>query len=75
MDTNYCRLPDWNVLRRCSTSAKVWLCELGPTLRHRSSNVDVSNAHSIYHTLGIPVSGGLALGFLAGFVRTTDTAI
>ena len=29
MDANYCRLPDWNVLRRCSTSAKVWLCELG----------------------------------------------
>jgi uncharacterized membrane protein (Fun14 family) len=39
-------------------------------IQHWASNVDVSNAHSIYHTLGIPVSGGLALGFLAGFVRT-----
>jgi hypothetical protein len=29
-----------------------------------------SNVHSIFHTLGIPVSSGLVLGFFAGFVRT-----
>jgi len=34
------------------------------------ANVDVSNVHGLFHTLGIPVSGGSALGFLAGFVRT-----
>jgi uncharacterized membrane protein (Fun14 family) len=32
---------------------------------------DITNVHSLFHTLGIPVSGGLGLGFLAGFVRTT----
>ena len=45
----------------------------GMSLRCRSStgaNVDVTNAHSLFHTLGIPLSGGLGLGFLAGFVRT-----
>jgi uncharacterized membrane protein (Fun14 family) len=39
-------------------------------IQHWVSNVDVTNAHSLFHTLGIPVSGGLGLGFLAGFVRT-----
>jgi uncharacterized membrane protein (Fun14 family) len=39
-------------------------------IQHWAANVDISNAHSLFHTLGIPVSGGLALGFLAGFVRT-----
>src|SRR5215471_5875371 len=39
-------------------------------IQHLASNVDVSNVHGLFHTLGIPVSGGLALGFLAGFVRT-----
>ena len=39
-------------------------------IQHSASNIDVSNVHSIFHTLGIPVSGGLALGFVAGFVRT-----
>ena len=34
------------------------------------ANVDISNVHGLFHTLGIPVSGGLALGFFAGFVRT-----
>ena len=37
--------------------------------QHLAANVDVTNMHSIFHTLGIPVSGGLALGFIAGFVR------
>jgi uncharacterized membrane protein (Fun14 family) len=35
-----------------------------------AANVDIANVHSIFHTLGIPVSGGLGVGFLAGFVRT-----
>jgi uncharacterized membrane protein (Fun14 family) len=39
-------------------------------IQHFAANVDVTNVHSIFHTLGIPVSGGLGLGFLAGFVRT-----
>ena len=39
-------------------------------VQHWASNVDVTNVHSLFHTLGIPVSGGLGLGFLAGFVRT-----
>jgi uncharacterized membrane protein (Fun14 family) len=39
-------------------------------IQHWASNVDVTNVHSLFHTLGIPVSGGLGLGFLAGFVRT-----
>jgi uncharacterized membrane protein (Fun14 family) len=38
--------------------------------QHWAANVDVTNVHSLFHTLGIPVSGGLASGFLAGFVRT-----
>jgi len=39
-------------------------------IQHWATSVDVSNVHGLFHTLGIPVSGGLALGFLAGFVRT-----
>ena len=39
-------------------------------IQHLAANVDVSNVHGLFHTLGIPVSGGLTLGFLAGFVRT-----
>jgi uncharacterized membrane protein (Fun14 family) len=39
-------------------------------IQHLAANVDVTNVHSLFHTLGIPLSGGLALGFLAGFVRT-----
>ena len=39
-------------------------------IQHLAANVEVSNVHGLFHTLGIPVSGGLALGFLAGFVRT-----
>jgi uncharacterized membrane protein (Fun14 family) len=39
-------------------------------IQHWASNVDLTNIHSIFHTLGIPVSGGLGLGLLAGFVRT-----
>ena len=39
-------------------------------IQHRAANVDVTNVHSLFHTLGIPVSSGLGLGLLAGFVRT-----
>ena len=39
-------------------------------IQHWAANVDITNVHSIFHTLGIPVSGGLGLGFLVGFVRT-----
>src|SRR5215469_11225436 len=39
-------------------------------IQHLASNIDITNVHSLFHTLGIPVSGGLALGFFAGFVRT-----
>ncbi len=39
-------------------------------VQHWAANVDVTNVHSLFHTLGIPVSGGLGLGLLAGFVRT-----
>ena len=39
-------------------------------MQHWAANVDVTNFHGLFHTLGIPVSSGLGLGFLAGFVRT-----
>jgi uncharacterized membrane protein (Fun14 family) len=37
-------------------------------IRYWAANIDVTNG-SIFHTLGIPVSGGLGLELLAGFVR------
>jgi uncharacterized membrane protein (Fun14 family) len=39
-------------------------------IQHWASNVDITNMHSLFHTHGIPISGGLGLGFLTGFVRT-----
>jgi uncharacterized membrane protein (Fun14 family) len=39
-------------------------------IQHWAANVDVTNVHGLFHTVGIPVSGGLGLGFLAGFMRT-----
>ena len=39
-------------------------------IQHLAANFDLTNVHSLFHTLGIPVSGGLGLGLLAGFVRT-----
>jgi uncharacterized membrane protein (Fun14 family) len=39
-------------------------------IQHCVANVDVTSVHGLFHTLGIPVSGGFGLGFLAGFVRT-----
>ena len=38
-------------------------------IQHWATNIDVTNLHGIFHTLGIPVSGGLGVRFLAGFVR------
>jgi uncharacterized membrane protein (Fun14 family) len=39
-------------------------------IQHWAANVDVTNLHGLFHTLGIPVSSGLGLGLLTGFVRT-----
>jgi uncharacterized membrane protein (Fun14 family) len=39
-------------------------------IQHWTTNADITNLHRLFHTLGIPVSGGLGLGLLAGFVRT-----
>ena len=39
-------------------------------VQHWASNADITNLHGLFHTLGIPISGGLGLGLLAGFIRT-----
>jgi uncharacterized membrane protein (Fun14 family) len=39
-------------------------------VQHWAANADITNVHNLFHTLGIPVSGGLGFGLLAGFVRT-----
>jgi uncharacterized membrane protein (Fun14 family) len=39
-------------------------------IQHWFTNADITNLHGLFHTLGIPVSSGLGLGLLAGFVRT-----
>jgi uncharacterized membrane protein (Fun14 family) len=39
-------------------------------IQHWATNADITNLHGLFHTFGIPVSSGLGLGFLAGFVRT-----
>jgi uncharacterized membrane protein (Fun14 family) len=39
-------------------------------IQHWTTNADITNLHGIFHTLGIPVSDGLGLGLLAGFVKT-----
>jgi uncharacterized membrane protein (Fun14 family) len=56
----YVSTVNWDKLRN-DTSTQI---------QHWASSIDVTNGHSLFHTLGIPVSGGLGLGFLAGFVRT-----
>ena len=55
----YVSMVNWDKLNDTSTQIQHW-----------AANVDVTNVHSLFHTLGIPVTGGLGLGFLAGFVRT-----
>jgi uncharacterized membrane protein (Fun14 family) len=44
--------------------------DISTQIQHWAANADIPNVHSLLHTLGIPVSGGLALGLLAGLVRT-----
>jgi uncharacterized membrane protein (Fun14 family) len=39
-------------------------------IQHWATNANITSVHGLLHTLGIPVSSGLAVGFLAGFVRT-----
>ena len=39
-------------------------------IQHWTTSADITNLHGLFHTLGIPISGGLGLGLLAGFVRT-----
>jgi uncharacterized membrane protein (Fun14 family) len=56
----YVSAVNWNKLGN-DTSTQV---------QHWASTVDVTNLHGLFHTFGIAVSGGLGLGFLAGFVRT-----
>jgi uncharacterized membrane protein (Fun14 family) len=39
-------------------------------VQHWATNADTTNLHGLFHTIGIPVSSGLGLRLLAGFVRT-----
>jgi uncharacterized membrane protein (Fun14 family) len=39
-------------------------------VQHLAGSVNLTDAHGLLHTLGIPISSGLAVGFLAGFLRT-----
>ncbi len=39
-------------------------------IQHWVTNADITNLHGLFHMLGIPVSVGLGLGLLTGFVRT-----
>jgi uncharacterized membrane protein (Fun14 family) len=39
-------------------------------IQHWATNADITNLQGLFHTFGIPVSGGLGLGLLVGFVRT-----
>jgi uncharacterized membrane protein (Fun14 family) len=39
-------------------------------IQHWVTNADTTNIHGLFHALGIPISGGLGLGLLTGFVRT-----
>ena len=39
-------------------------------IQHWTTNADITNLHGLFHTLGIPVSGGLGLSLVAGLVRT-----
>ena len=44
--------------------------DMSTQIEHWAASIDVTNAHIIFHTFGIPVSSRLALGFFPGFVRT-----
>ena len=62
------------LLQSTATSSTVNWDKLGndtsTQIQHWVTNVDITNLHGVFHTLGIPVSGGLGLGLLAGFVRS-----
>jgi len=56
----YVSMVDWDKLGNdISTQSQHWV-----------TNVGITNLHGLFHTIGIPISGGLGLGLLAGFVRT-----
>jgi len=38
--------------------------------QHLATQIDFNNLYSVFGTLGIPISSGLGIGLLAGFVRT-----
>jgi uncharacterized membrane protein (Fun14 family) len=57
---NYVGAVNWDKLGN-DTSTQV---------QHWASNVDFGNAHSVFNTLGVPVTSGLGIGLVAGFVRT-----
>jgi uncharacterized membrane protein (Fun14 family) len=44
--------------------------DISMQLHSWATSVDITNLHGLFHMLGIPVSGGLGLGLLTGFVRT-----
>src|SRR5215831_14331676 len=64
MNTNYRRLLGWNVLRRKKysyVSAVNWEKHGNDTstqIQHWATIFDITNMHSLFHTLGIPVSRG-----------------
>jgi uncharacterized membrane protein (Fun14 family) len=43
--------------------------DISTQIQHWAANSDITNLHGLFHTLGIPVSGGLGLELLTGFVR------
>jgi hypothetical protein len=80
MDANYHRFLDWNVLFGVQLLQKYGYVntvnwdklgnDTSAHIQHWTTNADMTNLHGLFHTFGIPVSGGLGLGLLAGFVRT-----
>jgi uncharacterized membrane protein (Fun14 family) len=43
--------------------------DISSGFQHISTQIDFTNLHGIFGTLGIPVGSGLGLGLLAGFIR------
>jgi len=38
--------------------------------QHLATQIDFNNLHGLFHYLGVPTTSGLAIGALAGFLRT-----
>jgi hypothetical protein len=38
-------------------------------IQHWIGSVNLNDGHSLLHTLGIPVTSGLGIGLIAGFLR------